>query len=58
MQRLEIKWQSLNNIRRVMQGLDQIITVDGPAFGKYHIACHIKIRTYLKNKIRVQQKAS
>jgi hypothetical protein len=42
-QHLEINWQSLNNIRRVLQGLDQIITVDGQAFGKYHIVCHIKV---------------
>jgi len=45
-QRLEINWQSLNKILRVMQGLDQIITVDDPAFGKYHIACHIKVSDY------------
>jgi hypothetical protein len=55
---LEINYQSLNNIRLLIQSLDQINTVDDPAFGKYHIACHIKIRIYLKNKIRVQQKAS
>ena len=38
-----------------IQSLDQINTVDDPAFGKYHIACHMEIRTYLKNKIRVQE---
>ena len=52
---LEINYQSLNNIRLLIQSLDQINTVDDPAFGKYHIAGHIKDRTYLKNKIRVQE---
>ncbi|MGA9176939.1 MAG: hypothetical protein WBZ05_06820 [Desulfobacterales bacterium] len=45
-QHLEINWQSLNNIRRVIKGLDQIITVDAPAFGKYYIACHKKVSDY------------
>ncbi len=38
-----------------MQGLNQIITVDDPAFGKYHIACHMEIRACLENKMRVQE---
>jgi len=29
-----------------MQGLDQIITVDDLAFGKYHIACLMEVSDY------------
>lgn len=29
-----------------MQGLDQIITVDDPAFGKYRVTCHMEVSDY------------